>query len=349
MSFFAGDFVLTDLTQFMRLLILICGLIFFCVYFQVQKNTVVKKESTPFEQPILFATAILAMLILVNAQDFLMFYLAIEMQALTSYILTAFRTTSKFNAEAGLKFFISGAFISGVLLFGVSLVYLTTGSTSFDTIHLLMQSSDGIEGTTYKVYALGLTLILVTMLFKLGAVPFHYWLVDVFEGSTLVTTFFFAFVSKLGYFAALFKLMTLLYFPNFEVFQTILALITLITLGVGSLSALAQRKLKRFLALSTVTHTGYMLLGVSAGSLVGLDLVLGYLICYLVTVLGVFVVLLSTYNKTTGQYAVYLTDLVALRQFHPIVFIGFGLLIFSMAGIPFLAGFFVKYLIFLAA
>jgi NADH-quinone oxidoreductase subunit N len=306
------------------------------------KTVIPMASNVPYEVPLLMILSLIGMIFLLSSYDLLMIYLSIELQSLCFYLLATFRTKSKFATEAGVKYFILGAFASGILLFGISLIYGFTGTTNFSTLQLIWLVDDTIP-TSLRI---GLLFFLIGFFFKIGLAPFHQWLPDVYEGSPLIVTFFFSLFPKLVYFGLLGRLLLTTFLPLYSFWQPLLQLITIITLIAGTLGTLYQKKIKRFLAYSTITHAGYLCLGLVVANLEGLHVVYLYLFSYLITIIGVFSLLLMCFYRTTGRPLRYLTELAFLRYHHPLLSFGLSMLILSMAGIPFLVGFFLKFALF---
>ena len=299
-----------------------------------------------FEASVLALLATLSLLCLVSAADLLPMYLALEMQSLCFYVLAASQRDSEFSTEAGLKYFLLGAFSSGLFLLGCALLYGLTGCTSFEALALLCAGGYGGDG---GLVPLALGLLGVGFCFKLGAAPFHFWAPDVYEGAPTHVTAFFAIVPKaalLGLFAKLFLGSFLELMP---LWQPALLGVGALSLLVGAVGAFAQRKLKRLLVYSGIGHLGFMLLGLGCGTPEGLQAVLVYLALYLVMSLQVFACVLALQERTSGQRVRYIEDVRGLAQAHPALAAALSLNFFSMAGLPPLVGFCAKFAVFFAA
>lgn len=305
------------------------------------KNYSDEKKLVVFEYTQLILLSTLGMLLLISSKDLISLYLSIELISLSLYILASIKRDGQYSTEAGIKYFLLGAVASGILLFGSALIYWLTGETSFIGLsnYIWYSPFSNESGVSLSIAAL---FILIALLFKLAAAPFHMWAPDVYEGSPTIVTAYFAIVPKiatlgilyeilLGPFASLFK--------NLEPFIIISALLSII---VGSLGAINQTKLKRLIAYSAIAHMGFMLLGISTGALNGLLATFVYIVIYMVTSFNTFAFLLSNNSPQ------YVSQLTGLSRRNPLLALTFALSLFSMAGIPPLAGFFSKYLVLLA-
>jgi NADH-quinone oxidoreductase subunit N len=302
-----------------------------------------------FEYFILILLATLGLSLIVSANDLLSMYLAIELQSLSLYLLAAFKKNSAFSTEAGLKYFILGAFSSGLLLFGSSLIYGFTGTTNFEDLALL---STGLYGTSTSLsqgVVVGLTFVGAGLLFKMAAAPFHMWSPDVYEGAPTSASAFFAIVPKVAIFGLVVKIYFYALYDFMDAWQPLFLLASFGSMVVGAFGALQQRKIKRLLAYSSIGHVGYMLIGVATGTLEGLQGLVLYLGLYMVMSLNVWTVLLSlTFQDREGR-ATYLTDLTSLSKSNPLLALTLMLTMFSMSGMPPLAGFCAKMYIFFSA
>jgi len=266
-------------------------------------------------------------------------YLAIELQSFCSYILSSFKRNSEFSAESGLKYFILGAFSSGFLLFGCSLVYGFTGVTSYELISLLLVSTDH-NSLHNSGIIIGIVFILVSFLFKLSAAPFHLWSPDVYEGSPTSTTAFFAIVPKLGLLVFFFRL----FFESFYVFlpplQYLLVISSISSMLIGSFGAIWQIKIKRLLAFSAISHVGYMLIGLSCCSIESIYAVIFYAVIYVFMSVSSFCLLLAIRKNNSLKKIKYIEDISTISRVNPFMAICFAITFFSIAGVPPFAGFF---------
>ena len=312
-------------------------------------------KTTP-ESIVLMLLSTSSMLFMISAYDLITIYLTIELQSLCFYVLAASKRTSEFSTEAGLKYFLLGAFSSGILLFGCSMIYGFTGVTNLEQLAKLLTVVDLPNG----VY-LGMVFVAVAFLFKLTAVPFHMWAPDVYEGSPTYVTAFFSIAPKIALFACMLRIflgiesvsslndlelgalsrLTL----HSSVPQELFAICSLASMILGSLAGLAQTKVKRLLAYSSIANVGYLLIGLACGTIEGVQALLIGLFIYVVMTLNAFTVVLSL-PQNRQQY---ISDLSALARSNPLLAITLSLTMFSYAGIPPLAGFCSKYALFLAA
>lgn len=340
---FYESIVSNNYTIFIKMIILICIILFLVISIE----TVEKEFSERFEFLMLIALTTFALLILVSTNDIITFYLSIEMQSLCLYVLAAFKRSSQLSTEAGLKYFVLGAFSSSFLLFGMSLIYGFTGSTNFAEISKSILNSTNLENIP-NTFILGFILILCGFLFKLTAVPFHIWSPDVYEGAPLLVMIFFSTIPKLAIFCFFTKLIYTTFFDLYFIWQPILIITAALTILFSSIAALYQKKIKRFLAYSSINHVGYMLMSLGTGTLLGVHSFFVYIFIYILTMFTFFNILISL-KKNTNKNIIYLTDLLYLKKIYPTTRIVLTLLFFSMAGIPPLIGFFAKFYVFLAA
>nr|YP_010395104.1 NADH dehydrogenase subunit 2 [Grateloupia elliptica]UQJ72545.1 NADH dehydrogenase subunit 2 [Grateloupia elliptica]UYI31689.1 NADH dehydrogenase subunit 2 [Grateloupia elliptica] len=304
-----------------------------------------------FEYWVLILLAVLAMLFILQAFDILTVYLAIEFQSLVFYILASFKRNSEFSTEAGLKYFVLGAFSSALLLFGLSIIYGLTGLTNLGDLSnffsgILLNSLPINVGVT-----VGLTFIVVSLLFKLSSAPFHMWAPDVYEGSPTSITAFFSIMPKLVILSLLFRFLTFSFHDFLPFWRNIILVCTLLSLLIGTLGAFSQTKWKRFFAYSSVTHVGFFLLALLTGGFESVSNVVFYTIVYIVTLLGIFsfIVNFRILRYPSHYQSRYLQDLNSLAKSNPLLAFSVTLILFSMAGIPPLAGFFAKFFILFTA
>lgn len=313
-------------------------------------NEYIKLEKlNAFEYSILFLLALLGMILIISAYNLLAMYLAIELQSLSLYILAAFKRKTKFSTEAGLKYFILGALSSGLLLFGCSLIYGFSGVISFNDLSLLFGYFLINETFISSGVILGVIFILIALLFKLAVAPFHMWAPDVYEGAPTSVTAFFAIVPKIAILTLLIRLFSISLYGLISYWQEILFFTAICSILLAAFAALEQKKIKRFLAYSAIGHIGYILIGLIAGTPEGVQASLIYIIIYIVMSINVFAIILSLRSKTNLLKIKYLSQLHNLGYVHPLLAITFVILLFSMAGIPPLAGFYGKLLLFVSA
>lgn len=298
--------------------------------------------------------ALISLMILVSSYDLISIYISLEMQSLCFYILAAINRYSAFSTEAGLKYFVLGAFISGLFLFGASILYGITGTTNLNSYALLFSSDltsisdiSGHSDLNLSIFFLGVLFILVAILFKLSAAPFHIWSPDVYEGAPLNSTIIFVIVPKLVLLVVLFRVLYYSFFTYFGDFQSLLIISGILSVLIGSFMALRQKRVKRLLIFSSISHVGFLLLGCATGTVLGLTSVIYYLIFYLITSVLVWGAITLLTNKTGSS--LYLTDLAVLARTNPILGFTLALGFFSLAGIPPLVGFSMKFFIFSAA
>nr|YP_009295534.1 NADH dehydrogenase subunit 2 [Mastocarpus papillatus]AOL58018.1 NADH dehydrogenase subunit 2 [Mastocarpus papillatus] len=304
-----------------------------------------------FEYWILILLSVVAILFIVQSYDLLTVYLSVEFQSLTFYVLSSFKRTSEFSTEAGLKYFVLGAFSSALLLFGSSLIYGLTGLTNLLDLSRLFTGITITELSLFVGVITGFTFILTALLFKLSAAPFHMWSPDVYEGSPTSVTLFFSIMPKLAILSLLFKFL-MFSFHDFVVFwRNIVLTCTVLSILVGTMSAFSQIKWKRFFAYSSINHVGFLLLALLPGNLEGMSSSIFYVVIYMITMLGAFsfVLMLRFFNYSGHYQTRYLSDLTSLAKFNPSLAVSLTITLFSIAGIPPFAGFFSKLFVLLSA
>jgi NADH-quinone oxidoreductase subunit N len=336
-TMFGGSFLLDDYARFLKVLTLIGSagaLLLSMDYLKIEKQQ-------KFEYGSLFVLSTLGMLLLISAADLIALYLGLELMSLALYVLAAFNRDSAKSTEAGLKYFVLGALSSGMLLYGASLIYGFTGTVSFAGIAKATQGGAGI-GLIF-----GLVFLFVGFCFKISAVPFHMWTPDVYEGAPTPVTAFFASAPKVAA-IAIFARATVMAFPGItHEWQQIVVFVSIASMVLGSFAAIGQRNIKRLLAYSSIGHMGFALVGLAAGTAEGVQGVLIYMAIYVAMTLGTFAVVLSM--RREGEAVETIADLAGLSRTHPTTAFFLGALLFSLAGIPPLAGFFAKFYVFLAA
>jgi NADH-quinone oxidoreductase subunit N len=263
--------------------------------------------------------------------------------------LVKLKTRSLLSSEAGLKYFILGAFSSGFLLFGSSLVYGFTGSTNFEDIARLLTLAHHPDVFVATGLVIGMIFLTCGLLFKLGAAPFHMWLPDVYEGAPSSVTTLFAVTPKLALIGVFIRLLYVPFYDLFEWWQQMIILTSATSMIIAAFAALYQKRIKRFIAYSSIGHVGYILIGVSCGTLEGIQSVLLYTIIYFVMSLNMWTIVISIEKRSSGKLCKYISDLGSLRFTNPLLAATIGLTVFSFAGIPPLAGFCAKLYVFLAA
>ena len=334
-----GMFVMDGFSGFMKVLIIL-GLV---ASIGLSVKHLHQEHIVRFEYPILLMMAGIGMMLMVSAHNLLGLYMALELQSLSLYVLASFRRNSQKSAEAGAKYFILGALSSGMILFGISLIYGFTGSIDFSVINEALSASN----TQNLGAVIGLVFLLAGLAFKISAVPFHMWTPDVYQGAPTSVTALFAIVPKL---AALGLLIRLLYEPFASLtmeWTQIIIFLSAASMTVGAFAALVQENIKRLMAYSSIGNMGYALIGVAAASEVGVASVILYLLIYLFMTAGVFAVILCLRRGNIASEKI--NDLGGLSQTNPGLAYTMAILMFSMSGIPPMAGFFGKLFVFQAA
>ena len=332
---FNNSYTIDYLSLFMKALTLVA-----CIFVMLSSFDYIKLIGiNKIEYPILILSATLGMMIMISSYDLIVFYMGLELQSLSLYVLISFNRDSRRSTEAGLKYFVLSALSSGLLLYGCSLIYGFSNSTNFD---LIAQNID--QFNTGSIF--GIVFILVGLAFKVSAVPFHMWAPDVYEGSPTSVTAFFAIVPKV---AALTVFIRFLYVPFINLvdqWQMIIIFISLASMILGAVAAIGQTNLKRLMAYSAIGHMGYALAGLATGSNEGIQSTVIYLSIYLIMNLGIFSCIFMMKRKDIFYEDI--QDLSGLSKNHPIISFCLLLLLFSLAGIPPLAGFFAKFHVFMA-
>ena len=332
---FNSSYKIDQLSTFMKLITIISGIF---VLVSSYNYTKVEKISN-IEYSVLILCSILGMMVMIGSYDLIVFYIGLELQSLSLYVLAAFNRNKLQSSEAGLKYFVLSALSSGLLLYGCSLIYGFTGSTNFNII-----SENIFSSSTGNVF--GLVFILVGLSFKISAVPFHMWAPDVYEGSPTSVTLFFAIVPKV---AALTVFIRFLYVPFISLidqWQIIIIFLSLASMIFGAVAAIGQKNLKRLIAYSSIGHMGYALAGLAVGTNSGIQNSIIYICIYLIMNLGVFCCLFMM--KRNNKFYENLEDLSGLSKNHPLISLSLLILLFSLAGIPPMAGFFAKFYIFIS-
>ncbi len=337
-TLFGGSFITDGFARFMKVLTLIGSATALIMSFGYLRQARLLK----FEFPVLIVLATLGMLMMISANDLIALYLGLELQSLALYVIAAFRRDSVRSSEAGLKYFVLGALSSGMLLYGCSLIYGFTGAIGFDGIAAALKTSGPGLGLIF-----GLVFFIAGMAFKISAVPFHMWTPDVYEGAPTPVTAFFAAAPKLAA-MAMFVRVIFSAFPDvvFQ-WQQILVFLSIASMVLGAFAAIGQQNIKRLMAYSSIGHMGYALVGLASGSEEGVRGVIIYLVIYLVMTLGVFACILAM-RRWDGMVED-IDELAGLSRNNPLIAFLLSMLLFSLAGIPPLAGFFAKFYVFLAA
>ncbi len=311
----------------------------------IAKGFLERQGMARFEYPILVVFATLGMLMMISANDLIALYLGLEMQSLSLYVIAAFQRDDTRSTEAGLKYFVLGAVASGMLLYGMSLVYGFTGTTNFDVLAKMFGGAGGESPGTGIIF--GIVFILAGLAFKVSAVPFHMWTPDVYEGAPTPVTAFFAVAPKIAALALFMRVMVGPFGDLLAQWQQIIIFISIASMILGAFAAINQRNIKRLMAYSSIGHVGYALIGLAVGSEAGVRAVLIYLAIYLFMNIGAFACILCM--RRGGRMVEGIDDLAGLGKTHPLVALALVIFMFSMAGIPPLAGFFGKLFVFQAA
>jgi NADH-quinone oxidoreductase subunit N len=296
-----------------------------------------------FEFPVLVLFATVGMMVMVSASNLMTLYLGLELQSLALYVLAAFARDNLRSSEAGLKYFVLSGLASGLLLYGISLVYGFSGTMDFRTLHqALMTPAAAPPGLI-----VGIVFILVGLSFKISAVPFHMWTPDVYEGAPTPVTMFFATGPKVAAMALLLRVMGTSFAELVPAWQSLIVLMSIASMVLGSFAAIGQRNIKRLMAYSSIGHMGYALIGLAVGSSDGVRGVLVYMTVYVLMTAGAIACIMAM--KRNGQPVEQIADLSGLASTDPGLAMAFSVFMFSLAGIPLMAGFFAKLYIFLAA
>jgi len=335
MTLFNDSVVIDYMSSFMKIITLLCAFLVLIISSSYLKIFKIFK----IEYPILILSSVLGMMVMISSNDLMVFYMGLELQSLALYVLATFNRDQLKSSEAGLKYFVLSALSSGLLLYGCSLIYGFSGSTNFDTIANQLNSNE-------YVLTFGIVFILVGLAFKISAVPFHMWAPDVYEGSPTSVTLFFTMVPKI---AALTVFIRFLYVPFLNLidqWQMIIIFLSIASMLFGAIAAIGQTNIKRLIAYSSIGHIGYTLAGLATGSNEGIQSSIIYISIYIIMNLALFSCLLML--KRNNQYYEEIGDLSGLSKNHPLLSLSLLIILFSLAGIPPLAGFFAKFYIFKA-
>jgi NADH-quinone oxidoreductase subunit N len=334
---FHDAFIADGFSRFAKLLIL-CGSAFSILLADEFFSEI---KLSRFELPVLMLLASLGMMLMVSSSNFLSLYMGLELQSLALYVLAAFNRDHLRSTEAGLKYFVLGALSSGMMLYGISLIYGFTGSTAFSVIATVTARGVGL-GVIF-----GIVFLIAGLAFKVSAVPFHMWTPDVYEGAPTPVTAYFATAAKVAA-LCLFLRAILTPFPDLiHQWRQIIVFISVLSMALGAIAALGQTNIKRLMAYSSIGHMGYALLGLAAGTTLGVRGVLIYLAIYVATNLGVFACIQAM--RRGGKSVESISDLAGLARTDLKLAVLFSMLFLSLAGLPPLAGFFAKFYVFLAA
>ena len=336
---FGNQFIVDDFAVFAKIL-LISGAALSLIL-AVPYN--LREGIDQFEYPILIVFAVLGMMMMVSANDLISLYLGIELQSLALYVVAAIRLDTLRSSEAGLKYFVLGALSSGILLYGMSLVYGFAGTTNFEVLANIFVAD---ENASIGVIV-GIVFIAAGLAFKVSAVPFHMWTPDVYEGAPTPVTAFFAVAPKIAAMALFVRVMLEPFGDLVLEWQQVIWFVSLASMVLGSFAAIAQTNIKRLMAYSSIGHMGFVLVGLAAGNEQGVVGILVYLTIYLFMTIGTFGCILAM--KRAGRMVEDIDSLAGLSKTNPLMALALAIFMFSMAGIPPLGGFFAKFFVFKAA
>ena len=336
---YGGAYLADGFSRFMKIVALVGSI----VAMFLSMGQAREQQLDRFEFPVLLVLATLGILLMISAHDLISLYLSLELQSLALYVVAAINRDSVKSTEAGLKYFVLGALSSGMLLYGMSLVYGFTGHTTFDAIATALSAETHSLGLVF-----GLVFVLAGLAFKISAVPFHMWTPDVYEGAPTPVTAFFAAAPKVAAMAILTRIVVTAFHPVLADWQQIIVFISIASMLLGSFAAIGQRNFKRLMAYSSIGHMGYALVGLAAGTKTGVSGVMLYMVIYMVMTLGSFAIIMAMRRKD-GRQVENIDDLAGLSTTNPFMAVVLTALMFSLAGIPPLAGFFGKYFVFVAA
>ena len=332
---FDNSYLIDNLSNYMKMILVGSG-----VFVMLTGSKYIQVINlNKIEYPILILSSILGMMIMISSNDLIVFYMGLELQSLALYVLASFNRDNLLSTESGLKYFVLSALSSGLLLYGCSLTYGFSESTNFDQI--LINSTEFNYGTTF-----GIVFILVGLAFKISAVPFHMWAPDVYQGSPTSVTLFFAILPKIAALSVFIKFLYTPFANMSDQWQTIIVFISIASMIFGAVAAIGQKNLKRLIAYSSISHMGYALAGLATVSNQGIQSSITYISIYLVMNLAFFSCLFML--KRNNKYYENIDDLSGLSKKHPILSFSLLIVLFSLAGIPPLAGFFAKFYVFFA-
>ncbi len=337
---FDGAFIVDGYARFLKILILVGAAGALVLSFDEMSE----RKALKFECPVLILLASTGMMMMVSANDLIALYLGLELQSLALYVVAAFRRDSTRSSEAGLKYFVLGALSSGMLLYGSSMLYGFAGSTNFAAI----AAASKVAGAGHDLLLIfGLVFVLAGIAFKISAAPFHMWTPDVYEGSPTPVTAFFASAPKVAAMALFIRVVVSAFAGVRPQWQQIVVFIAIASMLLGAFAAIRQTNIKRLMAYSSIANMGYALVAVAAGTPEGVEGVLVYLAIYVVMTLGAFACILSM--RRDGAAIEDINELAGLSQTNLPMAFALAMFMFSMAGIPPLAGFFSKLYVFLPA
>jgi NADH-quinone oxidoreductase subunit N len=335
---FGKAFISDPFSRFMKLLALVGSAVTLIMSLSFAKQ----EKFDKFEFPVLILLSTLGMMLMISANDMLTLYLGLELQSLAIYVLAAINRDSLRSTEAGLKYFVLGALSSGMLLYGISLVYGYTGNTGFEAIAAALSGAERQLGLVF-----GLVFVLAGLAFKISAVPFHMWTPDVYEGAPTPVTAFLAAAPKMAAMALTVRVTMGAFEPIAADWQQIVVFISIASMALGAFAAIGQQNIKRLMAYSSIGHIGFALVGLAANSEAGVRGVAIYMLIYLAMTLGTFAFILAM--RRNDRNVEQIDELAGLSATNPMMATILTILMFSLAGIPPLAGFWGKWYVFLAA
>ncbi len=336
---FNGQFVADSFATFNKMLILLGGTLALILSLDWNKSQGIAR----FEYPVLVLFATVGMMIMVSASNLMTLYVGLELQSLALYVLAAFDRDNVRSSEAGLKYFVLSGLASGLLLYGVSLVYGFSGTMDFQALHDTLLKPDAAQ----PGLIVGVVFVLVGLAFKVSAVPFHMWTPDVYEGAPTPVTVFFATAPKVAAMGLLLRVMGTSFAGLVPAWQSVIILMSLGSMVLGALAAIGQQNIKRLMAYSSIGHMGYALIGLAVGTSDGVRGVLVYMVVYVLMTAGTFACIMAM--RRQGKPVEQISDLSGLGTNDPGLALALSVFMFSLAGIPLMAGFFAKLYIFLAA
>jgi NADH-quinone oxidoreductase subunit N len=334
-----GQFISDAFSSFAKILILAGAALALILSLDYNR----KNHIARFEYPVLMLLSVTGMMVMVSASNMMTLYVGLELQSLALYVLAAFARDDVRSSEAGLKYFVLGALASGLLLYGISLVYGFSGTMDFAGLSQVLSRPESAS----PGLIVGIVFVLVGLAFKIAAVPFHMWTPDVYEGAPTPVTAFFSTAPKVAAFALLLRVMVTPFGHQLIAWQQLIVLMSIASMVLGSLAAIGQRSIKRLMAYSSIGHMGYAMIGLAVGTPAGVRGVLVYLIVYVFMSAGTFACIIAMQRR--GRALEQITDLSGLARTDPGLALALAVFMFSMAGIPPLSGFFGKLYVFLAA
>lgn len=336
---FSGMFITDSFSAFMKMLVVSGS----AVSLMMATRYLQREGINRTEYPVLVLFSTVGMMLMISANDLISLYMALELQSLPLYVLAAIHRDNARSTEAGIKYFVLGALSSGMLLYGASLVYGFSGATGFDQIAASLHG----QTTVSLGIITGMVLMIAALAFKISAVPFHMWAPDVYEGAPASVTAFFAIAPKVAAIALIVRLLTGPFGDMADQWRQVIVVISMASMALGAIAAITQTNIKRLLAYSSIGHMGYALIGLAAASKAGVQGIAIYIALYMVMSIGVFCIVLMMKQK--DRMVENISDLSGLAKQQPLLALAMSIMMFSMAGIPPLAGFFGKLFIFQSA